>query len=180
MANSILNLAKVKSRKIGHIYNVKNALALQNGFVGYVGEIVAGEQEIYDLTQFETATLPTKSAVMVYMDEILYDESTYTLKQLGQFSIEAGSICRGYELNVGDVVEISYDGVTLLAADAVVGNVLIPANASFKLVEATVVGTSKTAFKIEAVETVGVMTYVGSNGQIGNTYKKIRARVLSV
>ncbi|HEY8888936.1 MAG TPA: hypothetical protein VIM70_01580 [Clostridium sp.] len=180
MANSICDLVKVKSRKIGHIYNVKNATVLQNGFVGIVGNIVSGEQEVYDLNQFATATIPTATAVMVYMDEILYDESTYTKKQLGQFSIEANTICKGYELNVGDVVEISYDGVTLLATDAVVGNFLIAANASYKLAEIAASGTAKTVLKIEAVETVGLMTYVGSNGQVGNTYKKIRARVLSV
>lgn len=180
MANSICNLAKVKSRKIGHIYNVKSADVLQNGFVVFIGDIVSGEKEIYTAVKPLTADLTAKSAHIIYMDEINYDESSYAKKQLGQFSIAANVPCRAYELNVGDVVEISYDGLTLLASDAVVGNYLIAANTSYKLAEAASAGTAKTALKIEEVKTVGNLTYVGDGGQVGNQYKMVVARVMSV
>jgi hypothetical protein len=177
---SVANLAKVKSRKIGHIYNVQINEELQNGFVGIVGDLVSGESELRQLNKFATATIPTASACLIFMDEINYDESTYVNKQLGQFSISANTPARAYELNVGDEVEISYDGLTLLGADAVVGNVLIPADASLKLTEAASAGTAKTVLKIEAVKSVGTLQYVGSNGQVGNQYKMVVARVLSV
>jgi hypothetical protein len=180
MANSILNLAKVKSRKIGHIYNVQSADALQNGFVVFIGDRVTGENEIYTAVKPLTADLTGKSAHIIFSDEILYDESTYKNHQLGAFSIPANTPTKAYELNIGDVVEISYDGLTLLSTDAVVGNVLIAQNNSFKLAEATTAGTNKTVLKIEEVKTVGTMQYVGSNGQVGNQYKMVVARVLSV
>lgn len=180
MANSVLNLAKVKSRSIGHIYNVQVNEELQNGFVGYVGDLVSGEDEIYKLEKFATATIPTKSAVIIYMDEILYDESTYVKKQLGQFSIPANTPAKGYELHEGDVVDISYAGVTLIGADVVEGNYLIPANGSFKLAEVADPTTAKTVLKVEGTKTIGTLQYVGSNGQIGNQYKMIIAKVVSI
>lgn len=178
MAKSIVNLAKVKSQRTGHVLHVISADELENGFIVFAGDNVEGESELRDATKPTTDAIATDSAYLVYNDEILYDESTYAKKQLGQFSIPAGIPARAYELAKEDEFEVSYDGLTLLADDAVVGNVLVVANGSYKLKElATPAGTEKFVAKIIAVKTVGTMAYVGSNGQVGNQYKMAVARV---
>jgi hypothetical protein len=178
MAYGVCNLAKVKND--AHVFSfLSTTTALENGQVVFKGGLVSGEKEIYTAVQPTTAALPTESVYIIKAPEINYDESSYVKKQLGQFRTEANVPARGYEVGKNDIVEISYDALTLLAADAVVGNFLIAANASNKLAEsATDAGTAKFAAKILEIKTIGTMQYVGGNGQIGNQYKMVVAEVV--
>lgn len=179
MAYSIANLANVKSKKCGHILNVVSSDALENGFIVFAGDNVTGESELRSAVKPATAKLTTDSAYLVYSDEILYDESTYKKKQLGAFNIAANTPTKAYELNVNDEIEISYDGLTLLSTDAVVGNYVIAANNSYKMTESeTLTGAEVFAGVITAIKTVGTLQYVGSDGQVGNQYKMVTIRII--
>jgi hypothetical protein len=178
MAYGICNLAKVKNDS--HVFSFQSATdALENGHVVFKGGLVSGEKEIYTAVKPLTAALTTDSVYIIKAPEINYDESSYAKKQLGAFRTEINIPARGYEIGKNDIVEISYDALTLLAADAVVGNFLIAQNNSHKLAEsATDAGTAKFSAKILEVKTIGTMQYVGSNGQIGNQYKMVVAEVV--
>lgn len=178
MAYGICNLAKVKNDS--HVFSFLSATdALENGQVVFKGGLVSGETEIYTAVKPLTATLVTDSVYIIKAPEINYDESSYAKRQLGQFRTEINVPARGYEVGKNDIVEISYDALTLLLTDAVVGNFLIAQNSSHKLAEsATDLGTAKFSAKILEIRTVGTMQYVGSNGQIGNQYKMVVAEIV--
>jgi hypothetical protein len=178
MAYGVANLAKIKNDN--HVFSFLSATsALENGFVVMKGDLVEGETEIYTAVQPATANLTTDSVYLIKAPEINYDESSYTKKQLGAFRTEANNPARGYEIGKNDIVEISYDALTLLDTDATVGNFLIAADKSNKLAEsATDAGTAKFAAKILEIKTIGTLQYVGGNGQIGNQYKMVVAEVI--
>lgn len=173
----VCNLAKIKNSN--HVYSFKSADALENGFIVFKGDLVSGEREIYTAVKPATAKLTTDSAFIIKAPEILYDESSYTKKQLGAFRTEANIPARGYELVKDDIINVSYDALTLLSTDAVVGNFLIAANDSYKLTEsATDAGTAKFVAKILEIKTIGTLQYVGSNGATGNQYKMVVAEIV--
>jgi hypothetical protein len=178
MAYGVCNLAKVKNDN--HVFSFLSATdALENGFVVFKGDLVKDEKEIYTAVQPTTAALTTDSVYVIKAPEINYDESSYTKKQLGAFRTEAKVPARGYEVGKNDIIEISYDALTLLANDAVVGNFLIAQDTSYKLAEAEAdAGTAKFVAKIIEIKTIGTMQYVGGNGQIGNQYKMVVAEVI--
>lgn len=178
MAYGVANLAKIKNDN--HVFSFLSATdALENGHVVFKGGLVSGEKEIYTAVKPLTAALITDSVYIIKAPEINYDESSYAKKQLGAFRTEANAPARGYEIGKNDIVEISYDALTLLLTDAVVGNFLIAQNASHKLAEsATDLGTATFSAKIIEIKTMGTLQYVGGNGQVGNQYKMVVAEVI--
>jgi hypothetical protein len=178
MANSVGYIQKGKARTAGHVYSVQSTEALQNGFITFKGDLVEGEREIYTAKKPATADLGNDAALFIQAPEINYDESTLDKAQFGAFGIEANTPARAYDLYVGDIIEISTDGLTILSTDAVVGNYLIPQDGSYKLAESETVGTTKFTAKIIEVRTNGTLTYVGSNGRVGNQYKLVVAEVV--
>lgn len=150
----------------GHIYSVKAAEDVQNGFVGVAGNLVAGEREVRN---FDKPGDPAvNKAVLVAQDEIVYDESSMAKQNLKNFVIEAGKVFRAYDLAPGDVFSVSTDAITALAADVVVGNNVILAADSYKLAESDAAGTAGKKFigRIEAIENIGTTTVTGAPGLI--------------
>jgi hypothetical protein len=178
MAYGVANLAKIKNDN--HVFSFQSSTdALENGFIVFKGGLVSGEKEIYTAVKPLTASLNTESVYLIKAPEINYDESSYSKKQLGQFRTEANVPTRGYEIGKNDIIEISYDALTLLGADATVGNFLIAQNNSYKLAEsASDAGTAKFSAKILEIKTIGTLQYVGGNGQVGNQYKMVVAEVI--
>lgn len=168
--SGIVRLDKVKSTRVGHIFSVLSADALENGSIGYLNGLVSGEREIYNLAKFATATIATKRAVLIASPEILADESTVAKSKLSAFVNPANVACRGYELALGDIFSVSSDMVGALATDVVVGNSVIAVNASYKYAEiASPVGTEQFTAKIIGVETMGTMAVQGN----GNVYSYV-------
>jgi hypothetical protein len=159
----------------GHIYTLQSAEVIQNGHVGKVGNLKAGEREVRDF--LKPTDLATDKAVLVAHDEINYDQTRMSQNNLTNFSIPIGKPFRAYDLAVGDVFSVSKDMVTALAADVVVGNKVVLTVASHKLAEAATVTTQKFVGRIEAVEKIGVTTVTGAPGQIGGVIDVVVVRV---
>jgi len=173
--SGIVRLDKVKSTRVGHIYNVQSADALENGSIGYLNGLASGEKEVYAFAKYATATITTKKAVLIAHPEIMDNESTMALRRLSGFVNTAATPVRAYELAVGDIFSVSADMVGALATDVVVGNFAIATNASYKYSEiATLGGTEKFAAKIIGVDNMGVTGPLVA----GNTYKYIVLEVV--
>lgn len=176
---SIVRLDSVQAVYGGaHIYSVQSADVIENGQVGAVGNLLEGEREV---RQFVKSADPSKEkAVLVAQDEIIYDESTYAKGDLRNFSIEAGTPFRAYELKEDDVFSVSEDAVTALAADVVVGNDVVLAAGSYKLTEVVPadITTQRFVGRIEAVESIGTSTVVGKPGVLSNVTNFVVIRVV--
>lgn len=164
---SVLRKDKVNSTYFGggHIHNVViNDLELENGFVVKLGDFLTGERELRE------ALVPTGAedkVVLISHPEVMYDESKLSSNSLQKFYREEGQATRAMDLTAGDIISISKEGLTLLGADAVVGNYVIPQAGSAKLAEsATVAGTEGFVGKIIGNEPIGTATMVGEAGSV--------------
>jgi hypothetical protein len=158
-----------------HIHSVQSAEVIQNGHVGKVGNLKAGEREVRDF--LKPTDLATDKAVLVAQDEIMYDQVRMSQNNLANFSIPAGKPFRAYDLEIGDIFSVSKDMVTALASDVVVGNKVVLTVGSHKLSEAATVTTQKFVGRIEAVESVGTTTVTGAPGVIGGVVDLVVIRV---
>lgn len=139
MANkSVVKLVQVKARRIGNTYTVRATEALQNGFVGVLGDIEAANPDVRALQKPATANLG-ESLVLVANTAIIYDNARLGSDQEVNYEMEANEAVRAYEISAKDVVGISREGITTIAVGgaAVAGNYLIPENGSWKLKEIT-------------------------------------------
>lgn len=110
-----------------HIYNVELGADCDNGAIVKRGDFI-------DLDLYEEAAASTMTGVIqkqaangnwyveitanddhelfVYMPAFIAEEWTKTMKNEKRFFNAAGDVVRGYDLAVGDVVEISAEGFT--------------------------------------------------------------------
>lgn len=167
------NLAAVYGA--GHIHSVQSAEVIQNGQVGVVGNLLAGEREVRAFNK--PTDLAVNKAVLVAHDEIMYDQTRKSQNNLNKFQIEAGTPFRAYDLIEGDIFSVSKDAVEALAANVVVGNKVTLKLASHKLAEKTTVTTEKFVGRIEAIETIGVQTVVGAPGLVGGVLEMVVIKV---
>lgn len=176
MANAIVRLDRVRAVYSGHIDSVVyNAGILQNGFVGVVGGYVSAADR--ELRTFVQPTAGAGSLVLIASPEIVKSEYVTTDNALENFSIPAGTAARAYHLESGDIFSVTTDGLTLIGADAAVGNYVV-ADAGFKLKEVAATTTEKFVGKILAVETLGTPTLVGQAGVIARINKYVVIEVV--
>jgi hypothetical protein len=175
MAKSVARLDRVKAIYNGHIESVVHNAELQNGFVVQVGGLVNGNRDL------RSVVVPTAGAgdlALIYHSEINPDETYRGNASLQNFSIEAGKAARAYRLEKHDIFSVSYDGLTLIGTDPVVGNKVV-AQAGLKLKEVASVTTEKFVGDIIQLEQLGTTTVVGQAGAIARIIKLAVIEVLS-
>ena len=130
------------------------AAEIENGSVVKLGELVAGEREVYvgsDVTAKDTLG----NVALIAAPEVPYDER---IKNLDEFINEAGKNVRGYRLHSGDIFSVTKEALAGLDAPAK-GNIVELAAGNKLSVAASATAGSTAVGKIIDVETVGRDTY---------------------
>jgi len=162
MANkSVVRLDKVKSVYNGNIFSVRSAVALENGFVGKLGDIEAANRDVHALV----APVALDKLVLIANPALVYDNARLGSGLENQYAMEANEVVRAYELAANDVVGIAKEGVN---GTALVGQYLV-AGAGFKLVPSATKPASGFAAKVVRLETVGG-TYALNATQVPTVY----------
>lgn len=165
---AVLRLDNLKSQHSGHIYSVKAPEALENGFVGIVGDYLEGEREIRELVKPTTANVATNGVVLIGHSPVVYDQSRMTSALEKNFTIAQDDVVRAYELHEKDTFSISKDGIDLIGGEPVAGNYVVAQDASFRLKEvATLAGTEAFVGKIVRKDTIGTTMVTGQAGVLG-------------
>jgi hypothetical protein len=125
-----VRLDKLQAIKGGNIESVKNLNAdMQNGLVFHAEDLSSGEREALDVIQPATATITAKP--------ILLHASVETVYLAGQtildYYLPQGQVGRAFHLVKGDEITITDNVIT---GSTVVGQYVIPQNASFQLAAA--------------------------------------------
>lgn len=148
----IVRLDKVQASYNGNIESVVHTANVDNGSICNLGDLVIGETELRALATPATATLATEEVILIASPEINYE----TGKGLKDFTNVANKPMRGYHLTKGDIVTITYAGITCLANDIPVkGNHVIQADGSLKLTESAAIGATSFAGRIIDLTTLG-------------------------
>jgi hypothetical protein len=177
MVNSVVRLDKVRSvyNGGGHIYSVEAPEALQNGFVAALKGLKDGEREIYEIEKAGTA----KSVVLISNPAINYDNVRMGANSEQEYAMETGEVVRAYDIAKGDIFSVTKEGITLLGADAVVGNYVVGNGTDFKLKEvASLAGTEVFAAKIVRNDVVGHPVAVGQAGVVGRVLNYVVLEVV--
>ena len=151
-------LAAVKGG--GHLYSLISDEDIQNGHIGYVGDL-AGDvqgQETYEFGVFDADTINAKRAVLIAHPEWDYDESKKTNQALYNYINKADEPFRAYSLIDGDVYAVSATGFNATGVSEI-------KKGQYAILEA-----GKTTLKIVATEaeTAGC----GFVAQIGDSVKR--------
>ncbi|GCD10434.1 hypothetical protein [Clostridium tagluense] len=176
-------LSKVKSVYNGNIFSVVSADALQNGQIGHLGALKAGEREIRSLVKPTAESIKTKGMVLIAHDEIIYDETNRTSGALQNFICEANVPARAYEISPHDSFEVSKVGITpiTVGTGVVVGNYVVGTVGGYGFTEvATLPLVTEAMFvaEITGKRTVGIATNVGQNGMISGAVDYVELEVL--
>lgn len=119
-----------------HLESVKHTANLLNGNVVQLGNLVAGETELYEVKVPSTNAEVTDGVYLLHATPEL--DADPRKKGLKHFVVEAGTAGRAYHVEVGDVVTITSD---LIEGTPVVGNYVVPQLSSVQL-EASTDGTT--------------------------------------
>lgn len=173
--NGVIHTSKVKACKVGHIYSVTKNAAVNNGEIGYVGELKAGETEIREFLQPTAELIKNGELVVIATPELMYDVSRKADGALGNFINEADSAMVAIPLAKGDEIEISEN---IIDGSVQVGHYLIAQTTSHRLkVSATIPEGTKFAAKINYTKVSGVAAYTGAKA--GNVYNLVHVTVVS-
>ena len=126
--------------------------AIENGNVLKIGALKDGEREVY-VGGDVAASDDLANVVLIATPEVMYDEHKHNIDE---FVNEAGDICRGYRLHVGDVFSVTEEA--LANASPAVGQVVELAAGTKLSNVASASGATKVG-TIIAVETAGRYTY---------------------
>ena len=130
--NGVIHTSKVKACKVGHIYSVTKNAAVNNGEIGYVGELKAGETEIREFLQPTAELIKNGELVVIATPELMYDVSRKADGALGNFINEADSAMVAIPLAKGDEIEISENIIAQSKSNLRIGcNVASTANSGF-------------------------------------------------
>jgi hypothetical protein len=119
------------------VHSVRVSEEFENGWVGHIGDVEAGNADVKALVKPKTGT-EDQSVVVVANPALVYDNGRMGSGFEINYFMEAGEAVRAYELTPNDILSVSKEGVQLLAADAVAGNYLVTdttASGSHKLKE---------------------------------------------
>lgn len=160
MAKSKVRLDKLKSvYNDSSIHSVRSTNVLENGFVGHIGDIEAGNRDINALVT-PSATTADQPIVLVANPALVYDNNRLGSGLESNYEMPAGEAVRAYEVTKNDVFSVSREGLVLLGAAAVEDNYVVTGTGN-KLVEISATDfaalTEKPAFvgKIAREDAVG-------------------------
>lgn len=134
------------------------AAAINNGAVVKRGALVSTvspaytAREVYEATAVAVDT-PLSEVILVATPEVPYDER---LRDLDDFTNEAGAIARGYGLHVGSIFSLTANAFSGTPAKGSI--VELAAGTKLKVVSSATSGSTKVGV-IEAVEEAGKYTY---------------------
>lgn len=139
----------------GHLYSLISDVDIENGSVGYVGDLSESVEgmETHEFGIFDADTLGKKRAVLVANPEWNYDEGSRKNQALNQYINKAGIPFRAYDLEDGGEFMISAPGFDATGVEAIEEGqyvILAAGSTKFKIV-ATEAETADSAFvgKIE-------------------------------
>lgn len=132
----------------------KAAVAVDNGNVVVLGNLIEGEREIYEAST-PTAASALDSVVLVATPEMTYCPCNYGIEE---FENKAGIAARGYSLKPGCIFSVTKDALTGVANPAVGNVVELAAGTKLKVAASATSGSTQVG-KIDAIETVGRFTY---------------------
>lgn len=131
---------------------------ITNGAVVKRGSLVSTvspaytSREVYEATAVAADT-PLSEVILVATPEVTYDER---LRDLDDFTNEAGAIARGYGLHVGSMFSLTANAFSGTPAKGSI--VELAAGTKLKVVSSATSGSTKVGV-IEAVEAAGKYTY---------------------
>lgn len=132
---------------------------IQNGSVVKLGNLLAGEREVYAATDV-AANDKLKDVVLVASPEVMYDERK---KNLDEFINEAGDDARGYRFHMHNVFSVTAEALTYAtksgAPDIEVGYAVELAAGNKLKVASSATASSTQVGKIIAIDIVGRYTY---------------------
>ena len=138
-----------------HIYSMINEVDdLDNGSIGFVGEIYDDTNDTYEFVKPTTALIAEGNPVMAIHPNDSFNFSILPEADEDQYFYNAkGDKFRAYTFMTGDKINISSTGITPLnvGTGVVVGNYVTLTNASYKLTETATKPTDKFYAKIEAI-----------------------------
>lgn len=131
----------------GDVYSVRSTEILENGFVGKLGDIEAGNPDVRKLE----VPAAGDSLVVIANPAMIYDNARLGAGKENQYEMEAGEVVRAYGLRETFVFAISKEGVN---GTAVVGEYLV-AGAGHKLVPSATIPATGFAAKVVRKDVVG-------------------------
>lgn len=161
----------------GRLYSVQATVPLRNGYIGVVGDLVAGEREI---RKFSAVTDITKGHVLgLVVSGGDLNDLNYVLKKTVDNEIPANTPVRAYTFNMEGEFDISIDGISAIKDNLPEKDHYVTLeNNSFVLKEkANLDGTEKFACKIEYVFDKGINATLSSATHISH-YKMAHLRVV--
>lgn len=134
------------------------AAEITNGSVVKRGELLSTTSPAYTAREVYVATdvaanTPLSEVILVATPEVTYDER---LRDLDDFTNEAGKVSRGYGLHVGSMFSLTANAFEGTPAKGDI--VELAAGTKLKVVKSATGGSTKVG-KIEAVEPAGKYTY---------------------
>lgn len=104
----------------GHLYSLIADVDVENGHIGYVGDLGtdASGLEIHDFQTPSTDLINKKKVILVANPEWNYDETRRTNQALYNYINEADYPFRGYDLMAHDVYAVTKEGINCGSSDA--------------------------------------------------------------
>lgn len=147
--HAVCGTTKLSATKYGrHIFNIKIEADLDNGSIVAMGDLVAGTLDTYVAKastgfagivegkaangNFYVRVTEPGDAILLHNPELIYENYTTAMQHASNFYNAAGDIVRGYQLEVGDVFELSVEG---FVAEPAIGNT-VSVDSTYKLVAA--------------------------------------------
>lgn len=142
MAKGVVRTDKMAGTDVrSHLVSIKygsfsgttfTAAGIDNGNVVVLGDLLAGEREVY------AGTIPARNSalgkiVLIASPEVLYESEK---KNLDEFTNEAGKIARGYRLHSKDIFSVTSDALEAAATIAVGDVVELKAGTKLQVVAA--------------------------------------------
>lgn len=159
MTHAIVNIEKLNRDGV-ELANVQHTADMDNGSVVNLGDFVAGEGELRQVSIPTAQSITSDPLYFVHSTEIqgaMYEPYS----TLQDFYNPANKPARAYRLPVGAIVKITTDGFDGTAAK---GNYLIPQAGSLRLVVAADL-TGGTRFAAKVIEIGDTLGYTGDGFQ---------------
>lgn len=131
----------------GDIYSVRATVALENGFVGKLGEVEEGNPDVRKLE----AAAAGDSLVLIANPAIIYDNARLGSNKEEMYEMEAGEAVRAYKPHATYLYSVTKEAIN---GTAVVGEYLI-AGAGYKLVPSATPAAEGFSAKVVRKDAIG-------------------------
>jgi hypothetical protein len=143
------------------VFNVRGTVVLENGFVGKLGAIEAGNADIRALA----VPAALDKLVLIANPAMIYDNARLGTGLENLYQMEIGEAVRAYGLRPTFVFGVSKEGIN---GTAVIGQYLV-AGAGYKLVPSATLPASGFAAKVVRLDVVGGLASL-NGAQVPTTY----------